>query len=682
MNESPNSQFIPSSVSTSGAGYDFQHKVQAYYLLKLIDGKPTSAGRVIKIQFQARYEGIKTDDLVCTFEKGSKTVRVFMQCKSSIKARQSDPEFSSAILDAWSDFSAACIDPYHIFDVKHDQLALVYNADCASESMRTVRRVIQLAKNSTDPSDFLKKCHSKQHQEILGIIYKIVQPTGEEVPAKALWKFLCVLNWTSYQFEGNVSIHHDEVLSMIAGCTDDPESANLIWMGLIQSATVLDSFGATVDVDNVWDRVDSAILRSLTKCVRQINVEQKLYAFPWGAELWAVQALNNYRKYGNKLIFLPADDLLLCLRALRITSWLSNQSESSEIFSALSIEIVSNFDALSGTFDEKAALALFLMLNLPQPQIQRDLVNWAVRCASGPFRLNTSDVELTFRALYLYYYNEDVAGAERLEKYLDHNRNRKFGISGLRFKSTSLFISHWAYRYFDDSDADSSEPFSTKFEEMRYAIGDTYPDYRHPEYDTSALPGNVGVISFQALMKMARGGSVGEVLSKYRLCTSEQTFERLLNAYAEISAHLKNNITYISANDAYICRELEKLLSNSVADAARNLVDNKLTVLPIQSHFPISFNEVINVPFENISLATEFEQAAREEHDDLMDDVVLEENYARANRLWSSDTIFADVLLAMTLRMKLFGNSRSEAEVANLNGIGVSQINIKPIFHD
>lgn len=156
---------------------------------------------------------------------------------------------------------------------------------------------------------------------------------------------------------------------------------------------------------------------------------------------------------------------------------------------------------------------------------------------------------------------------------------------------------------------------------MTMAIDDAYPDYRHPALDSSAWTGTMGVVSFEALMKAVRSGCVAKVLSNYQLCTSEPTFERLLNAFAELSSHVHNRVTNISANDAYILEEMKKLLSSSVAGKARSYATNMLIVLPIQGHFPLCNCEVINLPFKNISLAPAFVDTARQEHIALADGI-------------------------------------------------------------
>lgn len=669
-------------MSTAGVGYGFEHKVQAYYLLKLIVGVPISGrlGPVVRLQFQGAYEGISTDDLIRTHINGDRTARVFMQCKMTVHARESDPGFSSALRAAWSDFSAALAYPDHPFQVGTDHFELAYDAGCASDRLSTVKRLIQLAKNSNNASDFSRKCHSDKHREMLKTIHTIVSP-GDNVddPAQALWTFLKSLAVSPLGFDEDRSVDLDTVFDLIATRTGDSLSASQIWKSLVATAADLNGRNATVDASNLEDLVDRSVLEPLKYGVRQIDITPPLPTFPWGAPLWAVQAIKGYVARGNCWKSIPADELLLYLRSLRTSKWLCCELAISSNFDVIIREIAYNLDALYGSYDDKAALATFVMLNLTDAQAQCELVQWAARHTALLYCLSTSEVELTLRKLYVHYHGDDASGSEWMADMARKQRGRS--ICEAKYTFRELFPILFA-GMFDSNAPEHPNPPIDKFNRMTWAIGDTYPDYRHPTRDSSAWPGMEGVVSFEVLMKAVRSGCVSEVLSNYRLCTSEPTFERLLNAFAELSAHVRNCVTCISANDAYILGEMDKLLSNSVAGGARSYAKNKLTVLPIQANFPLCGCEVIKLPFTNISLDTEFEDTARQEHMALTNYYANDKEYTDSRSLWSMETIYADVILAMTLRTKIFANSKAEAEVANMHGIGVSELKMQAIFHE
>lgn len=432
---------------------------------------------------------------------------------------------------------------------------------------------------------------------------------------------------------------------------------------------------------NLDDLIDTAVLKPLKNGIRQIDVAPPLPTFPWGATLWAVQMVKRYAGHGRGWNEFTAEELLLYLRALRTASWLSCELTTLSSFAMVAGEVAYSLDALQGCYDSKAALATFVLLNLTDEQAQLEVVQWAARCAAFHCCLHTSEVELTLRRLYVHYYGKDASGSCWLKDKVMAQRGRR--ISGAKHVFISLWPSFADVEMLSSGAPEFSEPSPIdQFRRMTWAIDDAYPDYRHPTIDSSAWPGTMGVVSFESLMKAVRSGCVGEVLSHYQLCTSEPTFERLLNAFSELSAHVRNRITYISANDAHILGELKKLLLNSVAGEAPSFVTNKLTVLPIQRNYPLCNCEVINLPFENISLNPAFEESARRKHAELVDAYAEVKEYTDSRSLWGLETIYADLILAMTLRTKMFANSTTEAEVANTHGIGVSALSMRTKFHE
>lgn len=252
---------------------------------------------------------------------------------------------------------------------------------------------------------------------------------------------------------------------------------------------------------------------------------------------------------------------------------------------------------------------------------------------------------------------------------------------GLRHSCIRLFMSHMAKVAWSGIEEESSL-LNERFNEMRSAIGDNYPSYRHPTHDTAAWPWTSGVATFEVLIRAVRCGCVGELLAKYSICTSEPSFERLLNAHAELSAHVALKIRCISDDDVYILHELEQLIGNAVAGRATGLVKGQLVVLPVQRNIPLNGEDLINLPFANISLAPEREAQARSEHEELYDSDPKQQYCVPSASLWTEHTIYADIMLAMTLRTKLFANSAREAEIANQHGIGVSQVALTPRFYE
>lgn len=58
-----------------GGGYNFEHRVQAYFLLQMLAGgrDPVFDRYIVKLDFQARHHGYHIDDLVCYTDNDQKT---------------------------------------------------------------------------------------------------------------------------------------------------------------------------------------------------------------------------------------------------------------------------------------------------------------------------------------------------------------------------------------------------------------------------------------------------------------------------------------------------------------------------------------------------------------------------------------------------------------------------------
>ncbi len=665
---------ISSPISTAGTGYLFEHHVQALYLFNMIGGCDTKLGKLITLQFQAEYEGVHTDDLMCTYTDGNEKTRVFVGCKLTMRVRASDRAFCDALSDAWADYTNAIHNSSHAFRPNQDFIELAYGADCHTNAMSTVGRLIQVARNSNNSVDFAKKCRTKHHLEVLATIYRIVAPDGYSSPPEFLWHFLTRLKWRSFAFNGDGLLHQDVVLEAIVSRGVSSEMARLLWLGLLQTAAKLNGDHATLDNNNMADLIDPFLIQALSGNAHHTNRSTVLSTFPWQAPLWSAQVPNTLSTIMQKMPTFDARELLLFFRSLRIQCWLGNGKITD--VATLAAIFATNIDALGGSLDDKAALALFVFLNSTNEEVHRTLVHWSVRCASKPLLWTTSEVEWTLRNLYAHYYGKDASPEGRLAKYVTTGPNHRFR----SLVSTPYMLFQWHFMdLFDDS---SENNCSDSFDKVRWTIGDCSVDYRQPEQDTSSLPYRQGVASFEALLKAIRCGSISHILSTYHLCTSEATFERLLNTFAEMSAHVQRGIQYISADDTYILNEMRQLLNNSIAEKASNYVLNKLVVLPIQANFPLLNEEVINVPFRNISLAVEFEAAARAEHESLADETSTSGSFYDPKRLWGFESVYADVMLAMTLRTKLFANSRNEAHFANIHGVGVSPFDIRAVFHE
>ncbi len=114
---------LVSSISTGGAGIDFERRVQAFFIIQMVNGGfvPTlPACTITKIICQGKNHGFNTDDcIVFTRDEGDIEHKLLIQCKLSITI-SNNRQFNETMRDAWLDFSKN-----NLFDRKRDKIALI-----------------------------------------------------------------------------------------------------------------------------------------------------------------------------------------------------------------------------------------------------------------------------------------------------------------------------------------------------------------------------------------------------------------------------------------------------------------------------------------------------------------------------------------------------------------------------
>ena len=115
---------LVSTISTGGAGVDFERRIQAFFIIQMINGGavPTlPVSKITKVLCQGRNHDFKTDDCVVFTEGADKTeYKLLVQCKLSISITRSSEQFSDTMKNAWHDFSNNSL-----FDKNRDSIALV-----------------------------------------------------------------------------------------------------------------------------------------------------------------------------------------------------------------------------------------------------------------------------------------------------------------------------------------------------------------------------------------------------------------------------------------------------------------------------------------------------------------------------------------------------------------------------
>jgi hypothetical protein len=158
---------IATSKQTGGGGFDFEDKVSAYFLSKLLSGNfalDSSIGTLTNVEYQVRPDGWLIDDLLLTFHDGRQNHRVAVSAKSNRQITATGlPD--DIVKDIWTQFLNV---EKILFDQNHDYLLFVVSPIARSVS-ENLTKLIQSAKN-TDPAILAKrvrtKAFSKQQQSL------------------------------------------------------------------------------------------------------------------------------------------------------------------------------------------------------------------------------------------------------------------------------------------------------------------------------------------------------------------------------------------------------------------------------------------------------------------------------------------------------------------------------------
>ncbi len=174
---------IASPLLTGGAGYDFENNVQSLFLLQMLtDGKAVCMGdcTIRKIVFQARRNGIYTDDLVVFGENnvGEKT-SLLIQIKETFAIAR-NLTFDSVINSAWHDFKNN-----NIFCFGRDKI-IVATGPLSKTDIDISRQIFEISRYSDTFDDFdnkirISQLFSDKHREKYAIIKESIKKANNNI---------------------------------------------------------------------------------------------------------------------------------------------------------------------------------------------------------------------------------------------------------------------------------------------------------------------------------------------------------------------------------------------------------------------------------------------------------------------------------------------------------------------
>ena len=148
----------PSTELTGGVGFTYEDLVVGYFLAALLRTDPVTgvAGTVVRVAVQQRGAGQPLDDVVVDTEDAVGTRRLSLQVKRSltISAAPSNGDFRQILADCRATRAE------RTFRIGRDAYGFVADS-VATGPMRNLRRIVELAKASTNGAEFVQRFQSQ-----------------------------------------------------------------------------------------------------------------------------------------------------------------------------------------------------------------------------------------------------------------------------------------------------------------------------------------------------------------------------------------------------------------------------------------------------------------------------------------------------------------------------------------
>ena len=144
--------------STGGGGVDFEHRVQATFLLALlVEGfLPLLNLPITSVLFQAKRSGYDTDDIVLFSSSDTYSAKIICQIKHRVIITENNEIFKDVIASAWSDFNKPT------FTKQTDKIVLISGAAANANSLRFI---YDQANGASNANDFFGYHDHKIHPE-------------------------------------------------------------------------------------------------------------------------------------------------------------------------------------------------------------------------------------------------------------------------------------------------------------------------------------------------------------------------------------------------------------------------------------------------------------------------------------------------------------------------------------
>lgn len=247
--------------STGGGGVDFEHRVQATFLLALlVEGfSPLLNLPITSVIFQGKRSGHDIDDVVVISSCDEYTAKLSCQIKHGIKLTENNT-FKEVLVSAWSDFNKSD------FNRQTDKIVLVSGTVANANSLRFIFDQANAASDDKDFSDRIERSSysNETNRQKLNIIKKYLKEANgkQEVSDKQLWEFCKVFTILVFDLDYESSVNEFLIRALISSnCKED---AIAMWSQLVDYAARYDKAAAHVTLSNIPDHITQKFKNIIT----------------------------------------------------------------------------------------------------------------------------------------------------------------------------------------------------------------------------------------------------------------------------------------------------------------------------------------------------------------------------------------------------------------------------------
>lgn len=238
--------------STGDGGGDFEHRVQATFLLALlVEGfSPLLNFSIKRVDFQTKRSGYDVDDVRIVSCDGELGGQLLCQIKHGVTIGE-NLTFKKVIFAAWSDFNKP------EFNRRRDRIVLVSGLTPSADSLRFI---YDQANGASDAKDFLDRIKREHYsngtkRNNLNTIrkYLVEANNGEELTDDELWGFCKVFTILVFDMDYESSVNEFLVHTLIA--SNCRKNAIWVWGKLVDIAARYDRSGKHVALDDIPDNL-------------------------------------------------------------------------------------------------------------------------------------------------------------------------------------------------------------------------------------------------------------------------------------------------------------------------------------------------------------------------------------------------------------------------------------------